>query len=182
MKIGGTVKEVYKPFGAKLPVAKIEMDTDIGNLEKYLDKVVDVEISIHREHRSLDANACMWACIGEIAAAIRSEPWSVYLYMLQRYGKYEYILIKPEAVQMLKHQCRTIKVIGERQVWDAEQNQYITMTEVLCFYGSSTYNTKEFSRLLDGIISEMKEMELETPTGEQIRTLIEDWEREHGQV
>ena len=48
---------------------------------------------------------------------------------------------------------------------------------MLCYFGSSTYNTKEFSVLLEGVISEMKEARLETPTSEDMRRSLEQWER-----
>ena len=61
------------------------------------------------------------------------------------------------------------------------------MIQMLCFFGSSTYNTKEFSQLLDGVISEMKEMHLETPPDEEMKQLLEgmrerDQRREQGKT
>lgn len=167
----GKVRRVWTSLGSS--IMEIEVPTEY--IDKYIDKTVDISVS--RNKRSLDANACLWACLGDIASAIRSDPWDVYLYMLQRYGKYEYILAKPEAVEDLRKQWREIKVVGDRQVWKDGEPQ--NMIELLCFYGSSTYNTKEFSRLLDGVISEMKEMQLETPDDERIESLMDEWGKEH---
>ena len=49
--------------------------------------------------------------------------------------------------------------------------------QLLCYYGSSTYDTKQFSALLDGVISEMQEIGLEMPTSEEMRHCLEEWER-----
>jgi hypothetical protein len=43
------------------------------------------DITEHREKRSKDANALLWACLGELAGALRSDKWTVYLQMLKRY-------------------------------------------------------------------------------------------------
>ena len=43
---------------------------------------------------------------------------------------------------------------------------------MICYFGTSTYNSKELSVLLDGIISEMKEMGLETPSDRELQRII----------
>ena len=51
---------------------------------------------------------------------------------------------------------------------------------LLCYYGSSTYDTKEFSVLLDGIIEDMKDLGLQPPMPREVRAALEEWERQHG--
>ena len=75
---------------------------------------------------------------------------------------------------MLKRQWRECEEVGLVKV--GEQ----TAVQMLCYYGSSTYDTKQFSRLLDGVISEMEEIGIETPTSEQMRRSLEQWEKVHG--
>ena len=49
--------------------------------------------------------------------------------------------------------------------------------QMLCYFGSSNYNTKEFSVLLDGVVSEMKEMGIEAPASKEMRRALELWEK-----
>lgn len=142
-----------------------------------IDKIKDCKLSIravkHRERRSLDANALLWLCIGRLAEALRSDKWEVYLQMLKRYGKFTYICVKQNVVDAVKAQWRECEVIGEVNI-----NGQIA-TQMLCYFGSSTYDTKEMSVLIDGVISEMKEMELELPTSEDMRRALEQWEKQN---
>ncbi len=145
-----------------------------------IDKIKDCEkLSIravkHRERRSLDANALLWLCLGRIATSFETpvDKWEVYLQMLKRYGKYTYICVKPNVVDAVKAQWRECEVIGNVDINGKEAVQ------MLCYFGSSTYNTKEFSVLLDGVISEMKEMRIETPTSEDMRRALELWEKQN---
>ena len=46
--------------------------------------------------------------------------------------------------------------------------------------GSSKYDTKEFSTLLDGAVSEAKEMGLETLPEEELERMMSDYEKHHG--
>lgn len=134
------------------------------------DKDLQVEIKIHRKKRSLDANAMLWACIGEIAHSLNRDPWDIYLLMLKRYGKYTYVVVKANAVETMKRMWREIEVVGNINVNGAEAVQ------LLCYYGSSTYDSKEFSVLLNGVVSEMQEMGLPTPPSADMRRSIKEME------
>ena len=171
MKARGRLTSVQVPFRAKYPVISFEIQADPEDLEKYIDKDLDINFSKHRRHRSLDANACLWACIGDIAKVLHQDAWEVYLLMIERYGKFTHILVRPEVVEAVRAQWRETKIVGETTV---DGNPMIQM---LCYFGSSTYNSAEFAGLLDGVISEMKEMGLETPTSEEMRALIAELER-----
>lgn len=177
MKAKGQITGIQVPFRSKRPVVSFEVQAEPEALEKYMDIDLDISFSRHRNRRSIDANAFLWACLGEIARAINSDTWSIYLYMLERYGKFTHILVKPEAVEQVRQVWRETKIVGEKD----------GMIQMLCFFGSSTYNTKEFSQLLDGVVSEMKEMHLETPPDEEMKQLLEgmrerDQRREQGKT
>lgn len=122
-------------------------------------------------NRSLNANALLWKCLDEIATAIHSDKWDVYLKMLRRYGKFTYICVKPSVVDAVKAQWRECEEIGEIEIGGKKAVQ------LLCYFGSSTYNTKEFSKLLDGVVSEMAEIGLETPMSSDMRRALERWKK-----
>ncbi len=145
---------------------------------KEIDRIKDCEkLSIkaekYRKKRSQDANGLLWACLSEIAKAHTPpvDKWDVYLLMLKRYGKYTYICVKPNVVEAMKRQWRECEVVGEININGKEAVQ------MLCYFGSSSYDTKEFSVLLDGVISEMKEMGLQPPPSEDMRRALEQWEK-----
>ena len=132
------------------------------------------EVKQHREKRSLNANALLWKCLGDIADAIRMDKWDVYLKMLKRYGKYTYICVVPDAVESVKKQWRECEVLGDLDINGRRA------TQMLCYFGSSTYDSREFSVLLDGVISEMKEMGLPTPISRELERAIEQLEKKNG--
>lgn len=177
MKTRGRLQRIELPFRAKRPVVTFEVEADPEDVEKYQDMDLDISFSKHRNRRSLDANALLWACLGEMASALRTDNWTMYLYELERYGKFTHILVKPEALESLKSQWRETKVVGETEVLDPATNGYQTMIQVVCFFGSSTYNSSEFSRLLDGVTSDMKDLHLTPPPSQDMRRLIEEMEK-----
>ena len=121
------------------------------------DRDAEFDVTPHKEKRSLNANGLLWACLGEMAKALRSDKWTVYLQMLKRYGTYTYICVKPKAVEAVKKQWREVEELGTVNINGQESVQ------LLCYFGSSTMNSHDFSILLDGVKSEMKELGLPTP-------------------
>ena len=144
-----------------------DLTFQIARLADTDDRVFDVVP--HREKRSLNANGLLWACISEIAAKIGHDKWSVYLNLLKSYGQYTYVLCKPHAVEKVKEVWRETEEVGEVDV-DGQK-----AIQLLCYYGSSTYNTKEFSRLLDGTIQEMRNIGLQPPPSEQMKQALLAW-------
>lgn len=132
--------------------------------------LLDLEVKTHRERRSLDANAMLWACLGDIAAKTGDGTWSVYLAMLKRYGKYTYISVKEEAAAAVRANWRETEIVGETEI----NGEPAVM--MLCFFGSSTYNTAEMSRLLDGVISDMKDLGLQPPPTKDVERSFELWQ------
>ena len=75
---------------------------------------------------------------------------------------------------------KTFQVVWERQGagWPTELEDYAPDGDRLvirAYYGSSTYNTKQMSRLIDWVIEECKEQGIETMTPEELARLKEDW-------
>lgn len=142
----------------------------VNKMESMKGKDLDVTIKEYRQKRSVDANAMMWACLSEIANALHTDKWDVYLQMLKRYGKFTHICVKPAAVDAIKRQWRECEVVGDVNINGKPAVQ------MLCYYGSSTYDSKEFSTLLNGIVDEMAEMGLETPASEEMQAIFEQLE------
>lgn len=144
-------------------------------LEKLRDKELRIKVVQYRKKRSLSANALFWHCVGKIAEATGQDKWNVYLSMLRQYGKFTYICCHEEMVDEVRSQWR------ESMIWNSVDINGKPAVQMLCFFGSSSYNTKEMSKLIDGTISDMKELGLEPPMPQDIKVALENWENEHGQ-
>ena len=45
------------------------------------------------------------------------------------------------------------------------------------YYGSSSFNTKQMSRLIDGLVQDCKVYNIETKTPEEIESLLKEWDK-----
>lgn len=145
-------------------------------MEEEIEQIKDVEklsIDVKKYHpkRSLDANAMLWACIQDISNATGEKPWNLYLKYLKEFGQYTYTVVKPKAVEMMKRMWRECEEVGEIEINGQKGIQ------MLCFFGSSTYNSKEFSKLLNGVIEDMKSLGLQPPPSADMRRALEQLEK-----
>lgn len=147
----------------------VNEESALPEIDKLQEKKLSITAKIWRKHRSLDANGLLWHCIGQIASEMRLDKWDVYLLMLKRYGKYTYICVKPAVVEAVKLQWRECEEVGTVNINGQEAVQ------LLCYFGSSTYDSKEFSVLLDGVIEEMKAIGLQPPLTGDIRRALENY-------
>lgn len=149
---------------------KAQAQQEVGKLKEVLanGKQLDVEIKQHRKSRSRNANALLWEVLGQMSAAIRTDKDSLYLEMLSRYGVYTHVVVKPNVVDRVKAEWRTVRELGEVTV----NGQ--TGIQLQCYFGSSSYNSLEFSVLLDGVISEAREIGIEVDTSE-MKSLLKSW-------
>jgi hypothetical protein len=132
-------------------------------------KLLAIECKEYRKKRSLDANGMLWAICTQIAAVIKSSKDEVYLTMLERYGVFTHVIVKPEAVERIKQEWRTCRVLDEVTVNGK------TGIQIQCYYGSHLYDSKEFSVLLEGVISEAREMGIEVISEQDKQLLIQQW-------
>ena len=168
MESRGKLASIQKDWLTNDILVTFKVDS-IGDAESLKDVDLDIIAKKHRKKRSLDANGLLWKCLGEIATTLRADKWQIYLQMLKRYGKYTYVCVKPTVVDAMNLQWRECEVVGEMEINGQKAVQ------MLCYFGSSTYDTKEFSVLLDGVVSEMKEMGLTPPPSKEMQIALEQW-------
>lgn len=146
----------------------------VAELEKLREHDIRLRATRYRAKRSLSANGMFWHCVGQIADATQEDKWDVYLSMLRMYGKFTYICCKPNMVDAVKGQWR------ESMEWNSVDINGQEAVQMLCFFGSSSYDTREMSKLIDGTISEMKALGLDLPMPQDVKSLLEEWGKENG--
>ena len=134
------------------------------------DIIYDVKINKHREKRSLNANAYLWKLVTEIGNILNKSKEEVYLQMLIDYGQSEMISILSEI--NVKGYFKYYKLAGTSILNGKEFNHY------KIYKGSSEYNTKEMSILLEGAVQEAKNLGIKTKEDYEIEKLIEEWDKE----
>ena len=169
--LSNNISTTFSESGQQLITLALTSKADISEFNDVIadKKLLAIEISKQKKKRSLDANALLWKMCTEIANIIHSSKDEVYLTMLERYGVFTHIIVKAEAVERIKQEWRTCRVLGEVTVNGK------TGVQIQCYYGSHLYDSKEFSVLLDGVISEARGMGIEVISEQDKQLLIQEW-------
>ncbi len=134
---------------------------------------LSIKISKYREKRSLNANNYAWQLMTKLAENQGITKEEVYKHHIKEIGVCRQVEIDEKAVDTLIHSWG-LHGIG----WFAEKLDYGEHDGFLLvnlYYGSSTYNTKQMSRLIDNIVQDCQAVGIETKTPEEIENLKSLW-------
>lgn len=156
---GGLTKLTVVVEGDRSQIGAMVMDAN----EDPDEKPFELEIKRVRKKRSLDANAYYWVLVGKLAQALRTSTGAIHRQMLNDYGVIKTLDgrpvtftlragIPPEEVADYTRVVKTGEINGIKAVMYAVEK------------GSSEMDSKEFSALLDGLISECQEQGIQTAT------------------
>lgn len=172
-----------------LPSGNVELVFEIparqkGELMAGVDEIVNAgvpELAIkaekRRRKRSLDANDYLWVLCTKIAEKLQDGKTmvtkeEVYRKHIEAVGKYEPLAIAEDAVE------RFLMIWARNGTgWLAKvvDSKLDGCKKVFAYYGSSVYDTKEMSRLIDSVIEDARALGIETMPPAELDALLDEW-------
>lgn len=131
-----------------------------------------VEIYAEKKKRSLTANSYMWLLLNKLAIKLNTTDEELYLDFLRKYGTKDYIAAPIESEEILKRMYKIVEVVKDCTI---NSTKAVTFRLIR---GSSKYDSKEFSILLDAVVEECKSQGIETETPEKLKLLLDNWRPE----
>ena len=125
------------------------------------------EVKEHKNKRSLDANAYYWVLVNKIASTLNQSKDFVHRSMLKQYGETYSLLLPAEynITGLIKY-CEEESTIKKGDKLFKSYKAYLPSSEM---------NTKQMSKLIDGVVSEAKQLGIETLTPNEIEELKLRW-------
>ena len=143
-------------------------------VRNHKDRVYDLEVKEHRKKRSLDANAYAWVLINKLADVMRIPPTEVYRQAIQDIsGNSEILPVREDAVEQFKT-AWSHNGIG----WmcrDMGKSKLQGYRNLMVYYGSSVYNAKQMSDLIEALVQDCKALDIETMTPDKLSLLMDEW-------
>ena len=136
-------------------------------------RLYSCDIKEHRAKRSLDANAYAWVLIDKIADAVRIPKEEVYRSAIRNIGgASETVCVKDAAVDKLRKGWQK-NGIG----WQTETmpSKLPGCTNVVLYYGSSAYDTRQMSQLIDRLVQDAKSLGIETMSPDKLEGMLNEW-------
>ncbi len=139
----------------------------------------EFDIVRRRKRRSLEANAYMWALCSEIADVVGCTKEEVYRRNIREGGEYTPLPIKTIAVEKFS------------QIWEAhgigwfcdviDDSKLPGYKLVFAYHGSSVYDTKQMSRLIDRVKADAESVGIIPLPPEKIAAMMKEWEERGGE-
>ncbi len=176
MEFSGRISRVERDLLSKdylITFSTKELPNSVQDLNRK--DYLSVKAVKKRKKRSLDSNSYAWALISQIASAIQSTKEEVYGQMLQRYGQPQ---LDEEGQAVLITVLSKIDVtrygIYAKRIGDGVLNGK-SYTSYMVLRGSSTYDTKEMSLFIDGVVSDAKELGIDTIPKVELEKMKAKW-------
>lgn len=133
------------------------------------------EVKEYKAKRSLDSNAYCWVLLGKLQEKLKIPKEEIYRDLIKNIGSYEIIPVKNEAVEKFR---KAWSKNGIGWITEITKSKLEGYTNVITYYGSSSYNTAEMSKLIELIVQECQQLGIETRTQSEIKSLLESWEKD----
>lgn len=172
-KITRQVDELFLSF----PILnREELREAQGLVNKWREFKGKIELALKRflKPRSNDANAYMWVLCQAIAEAIMSSKEDVYRQTIRDYGQFESVTVPTGSAQKFANGWG--RTDGKTHIgWFCDLiDNYDGSTTALCYYGSSSYDTKQMHIILDALSRECDDLGLDVQISDSVRGLLND--------
>lgn len=131
----------------------------------------------YRKKRSLDANAYYWVILTKLAEKLETGKSELHNYMLREYGQIEkddegqsIIFSIKSDIDISKRYDIYAKPIGTGTVNGKEFIHYVLLK------GSHTYDSREMSVLINGLVYEAKLQGIETLPPDELERMVNAWQ------
>lgn len=183
MKCTGFLKGLSLNWQSRKPEVTFELDANPEDLERLQGKKLTVEIKQYREKRSLDANAYYWQLLTQLADALNISKPAAHNRMLRQYG--QLMIIDGQAVYtVLPDTEEAEKAINAAETYHLKPTSQVKEGKggkmyrtYMMLRGSSDYDTKEMSVLINGLVEECKEQGIETLPPDELRRILSNAEK-----
>lgn len=154
----------------------ITNEPDLSVLDALRD--VECEVTIKKWHpkRSLTANAYCWVLCQKIAELLKTSKDEVYEELIQKYG---YFLMNEDDSPVtitVSSKVDMSRIDGHFRFYrDSKDGRF---KSYILIRGSSQYDSKEMAHFIDGIVSECKDMGIETLPPDELKRMVGEWKGE----
>ena len=162
----------------EIEFAKKDSIRVIAEVASYIDSLEDAKqyvmtIKEKKKKRSLDANSYFWLLCDKLAEKTRISKTEIYRsYIKEIGGVSDTVCVLDKAVDKL---CETWEQNGLGYQTECYKSKMVGCTNVILYYGSSTYDNKQMHRLISLIEQDCTENGIQTLEDIKTEQLVKEW-------
>lgn len=178
MQTTGIISDINIDFDTRKAKISLLLDTKELDIVEQLknENKLNIELKKWHKKRSLDANAYCWVLCDRIAKELCKEGTAItkdeiYKDTILQIGTFEPFIVQEKTFENFK------------RIWEKQGLGFIVQEvsrkdkciKVNCYYGSSTYDSKEMSLLIELLVGLAESLNIETKSKQEIDSLLEAW-------
>jgi len=170
----GKLGNITLDYKDSKPVITLKLDnkSDLKLIEEFKDIELDIKIKKYSKKRSLNSNSYLWILCQKLADKLEITDLEVYKEHIKELNIYKQFTLEEEESKTFKTAWNMLGIgwICER-IDITEDNKVV----LKAYYGSSTYNTKQMSRLINNIVEDCKLQNIETLDEIELKRMCNNW-------
>lgn len=177
MKLQGKLVDASLDYISQKPKLTFLINNNITSLDEIENvELLDIEVEKHKEKRRLNANNYFWALLGELCEHQELDTIEEYKKRVRALGIFRAMRIEPDNIPALKKSWENWGIAWWVEIADTEYISDVEFKIVHLYYGSSSFNTKQMSRLIDGLVQDCEAVGIPTKSQDEIDSLLREWE------
>lgn len=177
METTGEIKDIRINTQTRMPEITLLLNTnEITLVEQLKGSKLNIELKKWFKKRSLDINAYCWVLCDKIAKELSKDGTpitkeTIYKDSVLQVGTFQPMIVEEKAFENFK------------RIWEKQGLGYLIQevsrkdkcVKVNCYYGSSSYDNKEMTILVNFIVDLAKQWNIETKPENEIKSLLGEW-------
>ena len=177
MQTTGIIKDINIDYETRKPKISLLLDTKEIEIVEQLknENKLNIDLKKYRKKRSLDANNYFWKLLQKLSELAEIDTKEEYKRRVKELGIFRRFRIEKDNVNTFEKMWTSQGIAWFCEVFDTEIIGDTEFKIINAYYGSSSFNTKQMSRLIDGVVQDCKAYGIETKPKEEIESLLKEW-------
>ena len=177
MQTTGTIIDLNIDYETRKPKISLLLNTNEIDIVEQLknENKLNIEMKKYRKKRGKDANAYFWKLLTEYSE--EKEVIEEYKERVKRLGIFRQFKIEKDNISTFEKMWTSQGIAWFCETLDTD---FIGDTEfkiINAYYGSSSYDTKQMSRLINDLVEDCKDVGIETETPQKIESMLKEWDK-----
>ena len=178
METTGTLEEISIDYKTNKP--KISFLINDKDKLPYIEELKGVKLKINAtryiKRRSKTANNYFWELLGKLCELAEIDTIEEYKRRVKELGVFRrYEKIEAENVKTFEKMWTHQGIAWFIEIADTYYENGKEYKVINAYYGSSSFNSKLMSRLIDGLVQDCEAYGIETKNSAELKSLLESW-------
>lgn len=179
METTGTLEEISIDYKTHKPRISFLIDDKqkLANIEELRGMKLKIVAKKDIKKRSIDANNYFWKLLQEICELAEIDTVEEYKRRVKELGIFRRFRIEIENVKTFEKMWTHQGIAWFCDIVDTEYEDGKEYKIINAYYGSSSFNSKQMSRLIDNLIQDCNVYGIETKNPNELKSLLESWDK-----